>query len=111
MAKARFEYCPMCALRAAVEARLNVPADQANRQGPHEAPTSFWSRMEAAGLLGEAVDLYDKLVVEQRTRPRQETKQEFKQRVEKEGRQDEAKRLRAELLAHGLSQREAQEKL
>jgi hypothetical protein len=38
-------------------------------------------------------------------------KREFEQRVEREGRRAEAERLRTELLASGLSQREAQQQL
>jgi hypothetical protein len=108
MAKPRFEYCRACKIRALVEERLNVP-----KVGRPESPKGFWERMEEAGRLSEALALYDKLEVEHRTgaHMRRETKGQFEERIEKEGRQEQAQRLRAELVAQGLLKREVQEKL
>lgn len=76
----------------------------------HETAPAFWARVEKAGLLIEAVELYDELAAE-RQGMRRERKHEFEARVEREGRREEAERLRAELVATGMSQREIQEKL
>jgi hypothetical protein len=110
MAKASYEYCPIGDIRYEVELRLKLPSYTGKGQ---ETPTAFWSRVEEAGLLPEALALYDQVAAEEqaRRRIRQETKREFLERVEREGRQAEADRLRAELLASGLSQREAQAQL
>src|SRR5216683_7288596 len=113
MAKERYEYCEACKIRAAVEARLELPAYKPVYDGKQETPEAFWIRVEQAGLLAKALDLYDKLAVKNATleHTRRETKKQFAERVEKEGRQAQAERLQAELLAKGLSEREAQEKL
>jgi hypothetical protein len=113
MARPRFEYCPICAIRATVEARLNVPAYKPGSRGLVESPTAFWARIEGAGLLPEALAIYDKAALEHKARAHtlRETKWQFDLRVRAEGRQAEADRLRAELLAQGLSQRDAQERL
>ena len=76
----------------------------------HETAPAFWARVEKAGLLIEAVELYDELAAE-RQGMRRERKHEFEARVEREGRREEAERLRAELVATGMSQREVQEEL
>jgi hypothetical protein len=93
-----------------VQQRLNVPVEV---EGKAEAPTAFWSRMERAGVLPEAIGLYDQLAVEQRSRSqtRRETKLEFDQRIKNEGREGEAERLRGDLAAQGLSGRELQDRL
>jgi hypothetical protein len=60
MAKARYEYCPACAIRAAVEQDLRqCTKDRLPPGTPHESPTAFWARMEAAELLSWAVQMYD----------------------------------------------------
>src|SRR5262249_27110182 len=113
MVKARYEYCPVCAIRAAVEQRLEVPAYKPAHGDQRESPAAFWARVEGAGLLSEALAVYDQLVAEQAAwaHTRRESKKQFAARVEREGRQAEAERLRTELLAKGLSEREVQEEL
>jgi hypothetical protein len=83
------------------------------KEGQHEYATPFWARVEKAGLLLKALALYDELAAERAAwaAARRETKRQFEERVEREGRTAEAERLRAELLASGLSQRETQEAL
>jgi hypothetical protein len=109
MAKEKYEHCIVGGIRDAVETRLKLPAPKSQR----ESAAEFWSRVEHAGLLSEALALYDRLAVQEaeRARVRRETKKAFAQRIEREGRQDEAAQVRAELLASGLSQREAQVEL
>jgi hypothetical protein len=102
-----YEYSEIIAIRRAVRRRLQLPAAE---QGEEEPATAFWEQVEKAGLLGKALALYDEVAAEHaaRRQVRRETKREFEHRMEREGRQAEAERLRAELLASGLSQREAQ---
>jgi hypothetical protein len=116
MAKKRFEYCHSCAIRAEIEARREVPPAKPTPiyvQAGRESPDDFWERVERAGLLREAVALYDELAIEQRTRThtRRETKQEFEQRIISEGRRGDAEYLRAKLAALGLDGREVQAQL
>jgi hypothetical protein len=95
--------------RVMVAKELNLPVPKDDE----ESPTEFWARVERAGRLVEAIALYDEYAAEWAAwqhRPR-ETKQAFNKRVEREGRQAEVERIRAELLASGASQREAQEEL
>jgi hypothetical protein len=99
-------------LRHVVARRLNGPPHALPKCEDETAP-EFWERVEKAGLLIQAVELYNQLAVEQtelRKRPR-ETKKDFEARVEREGRREEADRLRAELLAAGMSKREVHEEL
>jgi hypothetical protein len=110
MAKPRYEYCELGEIRASVEERLQMlPA----RKGEDESPMEFWSRVERAGLLPEALALYNQIAAAsvERRHTRRETKKEFDRRTKREGRQGEAKRMRAKLLASGLTEREAQVKL
>src|SRR5439155_27248578 len=78
-----------------------------------ETATAFWARVEKAGCLIEALDLYDEFAAgdAEWVHTRRETKKDFAERIEREGRQAEVKRVRNELLASGLSQREIQEQL
>jgi hypothetical protein len=113
MAKARYEYCDVCAVRAKVEQRLQLPAYKALKPGKQETPTEFWSRVERAGLLTDALALFDQQAAEQAAwaHTRRETKPQFLKRVQEEGREADLERLRAELQASGLPEREVQEKL
>jgi hypothetical protein len=110
MATPRYAYCEITDVRFSLEKRLPGLPPCPTR---YETPEQFWERVEKAGLLARALTLYDRIAAERAAwrQVRRETKQQFAQRVEREGRQAEADRLRAELLASGLSQREAQEEL
>ena len=93
--------------RGLVRAELKLP------ELKNETATAFWKRVEEAGLLLDALELYDQCADEiaEWRGMRRERKHEFEARVEREGRREEAERLRTELVATGLSQREIQEKL
>jgi hypothetical protein len=107
MAKPRYEYCEVADIRARVEDQLpKLPACK----GTDETPAEFWARAERAGLLEEALALYDKIAAERR-QTRRETKKQFDQRIEHERRHAEVERVRAELLASGLTNRETQVEL
>jgi hypothetical protein len=82
-------------------------------QGGREPPEEFWTRVMNAGLLEAALAQFDRLVaMNKQPKPvRQETKKQFAERVEREGRQAEAEALRAKLLSCGMSQRQVQEAL
>jgi len=79
----------------------------------NETATAFWERVEKAGRLLEALELYDKFE-KQRAQwahmPR-ETKKMFAERIEREGRQAEVEEERKELLEEGHSLREIHEEL
>ena len=107
MIKGRHQHCEVFEIRCEVQAELNLPAVKG------EGAKEFWSRVEKAGLLVEALDLYDEWAdvrADCAKMPR-ETKQEFAQRIKREGRWKKAELIRKELLASGLSQREAQAEL
>src|SRR5262245_40143859 len=107
MAKPRHEYCEVAEIRSRVEEQLpKLPA----RKADDETPTEFWSRVERAGLLHKALALYDEIEAGRR-HTRRETKMEFEQRIEREGRRAKVERVRAELLLSGLTQRETQGEL
>jgi hypothetical protein len=104
MAKPRYEYCEVAEIRGRVEEQLpKLPA----RKGTDETPAEFWARAERAGLLQEALALYDKMAAARR-QTRREKKKQFDQRIEREGRHAEVERARTELLASGLTNRETQ---
>src|SRR5438874_219289 len=106
---ARYERCKVNDIRRWVETKLKLaPFRGVSYGGQQEAAADFWARVEKAGLLQEALALYDKKVAELATRRhlQRETKQQFAQRVEREGRQEEVEPVRAELLASGLTQRD-----
>jgi protein-tyrosine-phosphatase len=107
MAKPKYEYCEQTVIRSCMAERW---PKLAAGKGEDETPAEFWSRVERAGLLREALELYDAIAAERTAWKciKRETKQEFEQRLRREGRLTEAKRLRAELLASGLTQRQAQ---
>jgi hypothetical protein len=97
------------AIRYQVEQRLTLPAPKSRE----ESAADFWSRVEEAGLLVEALVLYDEIAADWAAAaeiPR-ETKAVFLKRVEREGRRAEAEHVLAELLASGWTRREAQEEL
>jgi len=78
-----------------------------------EAAAVFWARVEEAGFLVKALELYDQFDdqdVEWVHRPR-ETKKAFAERIEREGRQAEVDAARKELLEHGYSLRKIHEQL
>jgi hypothetical protein len=99
-------------LRRRVEKRLQLPAAKVPK-ATEETATQFWERVEGAGLLIEAQALYDKLDAEYAAwkHTRRETKKAFAERIEREGRQAEAERVRAELMTSGLPEREVQAEL
>jgi hypothetical protein len=66
--------------------------------------------VERAGLLQEALAVYEQIATARR-QTRRETKKQFDQRIEREGRHAEVERARAELLASGLTNRETQVEL
>jgi hypothetical protein len=107
MAKPRYECCEIAEIRSRIEQQL--PKLRAGKS-KDESPAEFWSRVERTGLLIEALVLYDKITAEHVALKhlRRETKKAFEQRMQREGRQVEAERFRAELLATGLSQRQTQ---
>src|SRR5262249_54930239 len=77
----------------------------------NESAVAFWERVEKAGLLLKALELYDEFAEENAEwihRPR-ETKKKFAERIEREGRQTEVERMRQELLEDGYPLREIQE--
>jgi G:T/U-mismatch repair DNA glycosylase len=94
-------------IRSQVGELLKLPTPKDDEREPAAA---FWARLERGGLLLRALALYDQIAVRRaaEAQGRRETKEQFEQRVEQEGRRAEAERLRAALLASGLSQREAQ---
>jgi hypothetical protein len=107
---ARYEYCEGADIRYFVEKHLvNLPASKSER----ETAKQFWERVEKAGMLFEALADYDEIAAwrSEWRHTRRETKKEFEQRIEREGRQAEAERMRAELVASGLTERETQVKL
>ena len=54
MAKPRYEYCDVAEVRGCVEEQLpKLPAHKAD----DETPAEFWSRVERAGLLHQALAL------------------------------------------------------
>jgi hypothetical protein len=110
MAKHKYEYCEAADIRRRTAEQLQMlPA----RKSKDEAPAKFWSRVERKGLLIKALALFDEISTahSERRRIRRETKKAFDQRMEREGRQAEAERARAELLASGVTLRQAQVKL
>jgi hypothetical protein len=112
MATRRYEHSEIADVRRWVERRLAGLPRYKGRPSygdPPETAEHFWARVERAGLLVKALTLFDECAAREAV-PR-ETKAQFAQRVEREGRRDEAERLRAALLDSGLSQREAQEEL
>jgi hypothetical protein len=116
MTTPRYAYCQITDIRRRVEQRLDgLPAYRPNPAYgcPAETAAQFWARVEKAGLLVPALALYDEIAAGDAAerRVRRETRPEFERRVEREGRSAEAARVREELLASGLSQREAQEEL
>jgi hypothetical protein len=108
MASKWFEQSTVFDLRQEVARLLGLSQRHGRKQG---APSDFWEDAEEKGMLVQAVELYDRLEAERARRPRRETKKEFEERVEKEGRAAEAQRLRDELLASGLNKREVQRRL
>lgn len=107
---ARYEYCLEWDIRHWMEKRLDgLPACNKQREPAKE----FWERVEKAGLLIEAVALYDEVAAEWAgwQHMRRETKKQFEERMEREGRRGEADRVRAELVASGLTKRKAQVEL
>ena len=109
MATPRYAHCLIHSIRCAVERELKLPAAKSQS----ETAKAFWARVEQAGRLLEALALYDRIAAEWSgwAHVPRETQRAFGERVEREGRRAEAERLLAELLASGLTRREAQEEL
>lgn len=106
MTNSRHQHCRVKDVRLEVERRLTLPPCA----GRTETPRAFWDRVEKAGKLAEALALFDRLTAEQRSwsqMPR-ETKTAFWARVEQEGRQADAEGALQELLASGVTLRDAQ---
>jgi hypothetical protein len=103
------EQCSLRDIRAEVESRLKLPLPLTK----NETAFHFWKLVEQAGMLIEALTLYDRIAAERTPPPpiRRETKLQFLERIDREGRRAEVERLRAELLASGWSQRDAQAEL
>lgn len=107
MSSRYYQDCEACNVRILVGCELHLPPPN------EESPMSFWTRMVGAGRLVEAVALFDRIAAERAKRsglPR-ETRAQFLDRVEREGRREKAERVLARLSASGLSRREAQQKL
>jgi hypothetical protein len=109
MATARYTHCLVRDIRKAVERRLELPAPKSQ----YENAWAFWKRVAEAGLLVRAIKLYDRIAASWAywSHVSRETKEQFWQRVEQEGRRAEAERALSKLLASHMSQREAQKKL
>jgi hypothetical protein len=62
------------------------------RKSEDESPAEFWSPVERADLLIEALALYDELAAErsERRHTRRETKKQFGEHIKRKGRQAEA---------------------
>ena len=73
----------------------------------HETAAQFWARVDKAGLLDEALCLYDEIAEQDAERAdiRRETKKMFAERIDREGRQDEVEEERKRLSAEGCSLR------
>src|SRR5262249_12825944 len=79
----------------------------------NETATAFWARLEKAGRLIEALELYDQIAEDHAKwvhAPR-ETKKMFAERIVREGREVEVEAARNQLLEGGYSLREVHEKL
>jgi hypothetical protein len=113
MSRAGFKRCVIRELRWEIDEELDLPPFRPVFRGQEETPAQFWERVAGAGLLVEALALYDELVAERKAwaQTTKETKKQFVQRIEREGRTAEMERVRAELLASGLTTREVQEEL
>src|SRR5262245_29229013 len=105
-----FELSVIKASRSQVEKKLKLPPYKGSNE---ETAAQLWARVEGAGQLVEAIALYDKIVADwaEWEHTRRETKKEFVERIEREGRREEVDRLRAKLLASGLTEREMQKEL
>jgi hypothetical protein len=107
MSSQYYQDCEACNVRILVGCELHLPPPN------QESPAAFWTRMIGAGRLVEAVALFDRIAAKRAKRadlPR-ETRAQFLDRVEREGRREKAERVLARLLASGMSRREAQQKL
>jgi hypothetical protein len=105
-----WESSEIYAVRLQVAGRLKLPD---TNKDEYLSPARFWADAEKVGRLVEALALYDQVAAGRAAwrHLRRETKGDFERRIEREGRQAEAERVRAELLASGLSHRDAQEEL
>jgi hypothetical protein len=112
MARDRFERCEACTIRTRMLELLPWSSD---RPKPPQgvSPEQFWEYVSRAGLLSQALTLYDQVAAKLRewAHTRLETVDNFWARVEGEGRRKEAELAQAELLQSGLCRREAQEQL
>jgi hypothetical protein len=108
-----FESSPIREVRLRVSDELGAKFPKPLKPRDEESPGTFWKRVEAAGLLPQALELYDRRAAEWEAarQVRRETKVEFQRRIEREGRTAEAERRQAELRKSGLTEREVQEQL
>jgi hypothetical protein len=99
--------------RCSVEERLEEEGLLPPSKDEDETAAAFWARVEQAGQLAKALELYDEFAedaAEWIHRPR-ETKRMFADRIEREGRQAEVERDRNEMQQAGYSSREIHKKL
>jgi hypothetical protein len=76
-----------------------------------EKAATFWWRVETAGLLEKALDLYDTCAEKAKDQAPRETKKMFAERIAREGRQTEVEEARDKLMADGYPLREIHAKL
>jgi hypothetical protein len=109
MATARYAHCEILDVRREVERRLGLPAPKVADGDAWD----FWNRVNHAGLLLKALDLFDQIAEgwEYWRHVQRETRKEFWQRIDREGRRAEAERALNKLLTAGVSRRKAQEEL
>jgi hypothetical protein len=108
----QYEFGDIRLIREDVKEQLNLsPASEKDED--EETPFAFWQRVKKAGLLSEALTLFDEISAAYAAAVpiRRETRAQFAERIEREGRKAEVARMRAKLLASGYSEREAQVKL
>src|SRR5438128_1216538 len=106
-----YELSAVAGLRVSVGGFLEEEHDLPPSKDKNETAAAFWERVEKAGLLEEAVDLYDiwaEMDAEDARTPR-ETKRMFADRIEREGRQAKVEEARSELMEEGYSLREIHE--
>ena len=108
-----FELSWINGLRVAVGEFLEENHGLPPSKDKNETAAAFWERVEKAGQLIEALEVYDEYAdsrAEWAHMPR-ETKKMFAERIEREGRQAEVEKARSGLIAGGYSLREIHEKL
>jgi hypothetical protein len=99
--------------RRQAEDRLIQEKKMSSSKDKEETAAAFWLRMEKAGLLEEALKLYDEIAESHAEwmHATRETKKMFAERIEREGRQEEVESERKRLSAEGHSLRKIHEEL